>query len=87
MRFQRCPKSFLLFQAVKEARWVADWSWLEKHKVMPRDGGLLDQCPKWVEAIELVTHEVQKLERSQKDDSQNVHRSARQSFQRHKKGF
>ena len=54
---------------------------------MPRDGGLLDQCPKWVEAIELVTHEVQKLERSQKDDSQNVHRSARQSFQRHKKGF
>ena len=78
----------MMFKAVRASRWVADWSWLEKHKVMPREGGLLDQCPKWVEAIELVTHEVRKLEeRSRSDVSKNDHRSAGQSVQRNKKGY
>ena len=52
----------MIFEARQESGFVNDWGWLEKYRVLPRAGGLLDQPPKWVEAINIIVAEQQAVE-------------------------
>ena len=61
-RFNRCPKSWLIFEAREASGFLNDWGWLEKYQVLPKAGGLLDQDPRWVEAIDLIVAERQRVE-------------------------
>ena len=46
---------------------IRDRAWLEKSGELPKAGGLLAQDPKWVEAVELVDHEVELLKKAASD--------------------
>ena len=63
-KFRRCPKAW----ALTEARWamdvIRDRGWLEKGSTLPRPGGILDQCPKWIESIEILDAEVELLKKA-----------------------
>ena len=58
-----------------EARWAADlirdWGWIEKRGIMAKPGGLHDQCPRWLEAIELIDNEIEKHRDREREAANN----------------
>lgn len=50
-----------MFEASEEEGWFRDWSFMRRTGVLPKDGGLHDQDPRFVEACEVIEAEVQKL--------------------------
>ena len=61
LRFERCPKSWLLDEAQEEAAMVADFLWLREHRTMPVSGGFLDQPPIYIETVRLIEDEIERL--------------------------
>jgi hypothetical protein len=59
--FRRCPKAWLNDDARKEHELFRQWSWLRRHGVMPRIGGLDDQDPLFVEAVDVIEDELSKI--------------------------
>lgn len=43
--------------------WIADLGFLREHGVLPRAGGRLDQDPRWLDAIDVITHESEQTRR------------------------
>ena len=64
-RFKRCPKSWQANEAVRETHWFTDWVYLDRFQMLPRAGGLLDQCPKFIEAVNIITGVKNRLEAAQ----------------------
>lgn len=54
-----------MFEAQAASRVISDWGWLQKYNILPKAGGLLEQDPKWVEAIELIGGEMARMEKAQ----------------------
>ena len=54
-----------MFEASDAVRLLGDWGWLERSQIMPLPGGLLDQDPRWVEGMELITGEIERLKGSE----------------------
>jgi len=54
-----------MFVGVSAGRLLGDWGWLTRSQIMPYPGGLLSQDPKWVEGMELITGEMDRLKGSE----------------------
>ena len=66
-----------MFEAVGASQLVGDWSWLEKYHVLPEEGGLLDQSPRWVEAMQLIGGEVARLKEAKVNGETHNHHHRR----------
>ena len=44
--------------------WIDDYYWMKKNGVLPRQGGKLDQDPKWIEAVAIIDNELETLKRA-----------------------
>ncbi len=54
LRFDRCPKAWIRDDAQAESLFLADFVFLENHKILPDPGGRLDQCPRFLEAVDVI---------------------------------
>ena len=58
LTFDRCPIATLRDEQAMERELASDVMTFREHHVMPNAGGLLDQDPRWVEALTLVDNEI-----------------------------
>lgn len=71
LAFDQCPKAWLAIEAGPEAEMVRDVERLQRHGAMPVAGGVLDQAPHFLAAIDIVESElavVAKLMKGGADD-------------------
>jgi hypothetical protein len=61
LSFDCCPKWWLQEEARDEAEWIVDAHWLREKGLMQYAGGRLDQCPRWLEAMDVIEVESQGL--------------------------
>ena len=54
LRFERCPKSWIRDEAREASQFVGDFAFLDRFNVLPNEGGRLDQCPRFLEAIDVI---------------------------------
>ena len=54
LRFDRCPKAWVRDEAQQESLFLADFVFLDNHKILPNPGGRLDQCPRFLEAVDII---------------------------------
>ena len=55
--WDECPRKWIAREVPELMWWIADLGFLRDHHVMPRAGGRLDQDPRWLDAIDVITHE------------------------------
>lgn len=68
LQFERCPKAMLANELAPEADLVSDALVFREHGLPPVAGGLLDQDPRFLEALAIVDREIAKLNASGADD-------------------
>lgn len=61
MQIDRCPKALVARDWADEAQFAADAMAFREHRLAPNTGGMLDQDPRFLEALALVDTEIARL--------------------------
>lgn len=62
--FDQCPKAWLRDTAPLEVQLVGDALFFREHRALPNAGGMLDQDPRFLEALTIVDGEVRALQQA-----------------------
>ena len=55
LRFDRCPKAWIRDEARGASQFLSDFVFLDKYQILPDEGGRLDQCPRFLEAVDIIS--------------------------------
>ena len=55
LRFDRCPKAWIRDEARGASQFLSDFVFLDKYQILPNEGGRLDQCPRFLEAVDIIS--------------------------------
>tara|TARA_B100000686_G_C16777378_1_gene969418 strand:+ start:2411 stop:2644 length:234 start_codon:yes stop_codon:yes gene_type:complete len=59
--FNKCPKLWYQTDGKDFAQHLKDWQWLQRHQILPDEGGLMDQDAGFVSAVEFFESEFEKI--------------------------
>lgn len=68
--FRRCPKAWLAHDAKREADTIGDVLAFQKWRLLPKAGGLHDQDPRFLEALDVVESETARIEEAKRGKGQ-----------------
>lgn len=60
--FKQCPKSWLQTEGKEAYNWIEDYYWLKQKNILPKEGGKLNQDPRYIEAVTIIEAEQKTIE-------------------------